>query len=147
MSEEKKTNIRKNLLKLSFVFPDRKLAIEGIDIYCEMLSDLPDEAIIEAIHSCLCECRFFPTIAEIREKSTPYMDKLRMEESIARHERRLIEDKKEDEEKKQSNAMYQAARVKGLIAKKDKGIASREEIELLNRLTFPKEETGKVLFK
>lgn len=69
MSEDKKKIIRKNLFKLSCVFPDRKLLSEGIDVYCEMLIDLPVEAILKAVKHCLRECRFFPTIAEIRDKA------------------------------------------------------------------------------
>lgn len=69
MIEDKKTTIRKSLFKLSSVFPDRKLLPEGIDTYCEMLDDFETSVIIPAIVVCIKECRFFPTIAEIRKQA------------------------------------------------------------------------------
>lgn len=136
MSEEKQTSIRKNLLKLSFVFPDRKLAIEGIDIYCEMLEDLPDEAIIEAIRACLCECRFFPSIADIRERAKPFLEKARLHES-SKHEKQLLIDKQDEAEKtKLKNAEYHKMRVEYLEDRKVKGTATRQEIELLDKIKF-----------
>lgn len=134
MNEEKKTNIRKNLLKLSFVFHDRKLMVEGVEIYCEMLSDLPEEAIIDAINRCLCECRFFPTIAEIRTNAQPYLDNLRAQKRIEDNERRQIAAAEEEKEQTEKSWNYTKEVVRHLEDKKVKGTATRPEIEKLERL-------------
>jgi hypothetical protein len=63
-----KTTIRKALLKLAAIFPEKKLEAEGIDVYCEMLKDIGDEQLNNSIKECLLTCKFFPSIAEIREK-------------------------------------------------------------------------------
>jgi hypothetical protein len=39
-----------------------------------MLEDLSEDAIAGGVRGCLLACRFFPTIAEIREKVKPFMD-------------------------------------------------------------------------
>jgi hypothetical protein len=63
-----KTTIRKALLKLAAIFTEKKLEAEGIDVYCEMLKDISDEQLTNSIKECLLTCKFFPSIAEIREK-------------------------------------------------------------------------------
>ncbi|MCP4986584.1 MAG: hypothetical protein GY928_11180 [Colwellia sp.] len=73
--------IEKVLFKLSAVLPDRKLMPEAIDVYQEMLNDFDDHTVYFAVKECLLSCRFFPTIAEIREKATPYLKKLEFIES------------------------------------------------------------------
>lgn len=58
-------------MMLSVVFQEKKTSEEFFRIYQEFLSDLTDKIIEDAIKSCLVNCRFFPTIAEIREHATP----------------------------------------------------------------------------
>ena len=61
--------ISKSLGTLAILFQDKKTSEEFYEIYQEYLSDLPDEVVVSAIKNCICECRFFPTIAEIRQKT------------------------------------------------------------------------------
>jgi hypothetical protein len=58
--------MEKILFKFSSVFPGREIGPDGIQTYLEMLYDLDDKVLIEAAKKCLTSCRFFPTIAEIR---------------------------------------------------------------------------------
>jgi hypothetical protein len=67
------TSIKKVLLKLASVFPEKKLEPEGIDVYCELLEDIPNEILNTACKVCLLNCRFFPTIAEIRTAAMPLL--------------------------------------------------------------------------
>lgn len=52
---------------------------EFIQVYQNMLQDLPDEVLRDSTLECLKTCRFFPTIAEIRERSVPFMQKYNLE--------------------------------------------------------------------
>jgi hypothetical protein len=61
------------LAKLTGVFPSVKIGPDGMETYSELLEDIPDEALIKAMRACLLTCRFFPTIAELREKAEPIM--------------------------------------------------------------------------
>lgn len=47
-----------------------------IKIYCEMLNDLPLKGFNRACKDCIATGKFFPTIAEIRERANQYNDKL-----------------------------------------------------------------------
>lgn len=49
-------------------FTDRKLAKEGIGMYCEMLKDIPVDVLKNATGDLIASKKFFPTVAEIREK-------------------------------------------------------------------------------
>jgi hypothetical protein len=54
---------------LAMVFPDRKLGTDGIDIYCEYLSDIPAEVLEIAIKHHIQTGKFFPAISEIRDQA------------------------------------------------------------------------------
>jgi hypothetical protein len=76
------TTIELVLVKLGGVFPSAKIGRDGIETYGEMLADIPDDVLIMAMKQCLMICRFFPTIAEIREKSEPFLEKLRIAQIV-----------------------------------------------------------------
>ena len=63
--------VERIIFRLSAVLPDKKLLPEAVDIYRELLEDIPDEVLRKAANQCLLTCRFFPTIAEIREMAEP----------------------------------------------------------------------------
>lgn len=65
--------IRKALFDLSSVFPDRKLSLFGINIYCEFLEKYDSDIIGQATNACIQTCFFFPSIAEIIEKAQPFI--------------------------------------------------------------------------
>lgn len=69
---ERKT-ISKALGMLAIVLQDKKISREFIKIYQDMLGDLPDEVLLMATRECLLRCRFFPTIAELRERADPIL--------------------------------------------------------------------------
>ena len=46
-------------------------------LYDETLEDLPDWALIEAVHACLTYCRFFPKPAEIRDRLPEQLGRMR----------------------------------------------------------------------
>jgi hypothetical protein len=52
---------------------------EFVAIYQELLEDLPDEVLIKAVRECLLRCRFYPTIAEIRERAEPILQEWNLE--------------------------------------------------------------------
>jgi putative component of membrane protein insertase Oxa1/YidC/SpoIIIJ protein YidD len=58
---------------MAIVLQDKKISAEFIAIYQEMLVDIPDEVLIKAMRECLLNCRFFPTIAEIRNYAMPIL--------------------------------------------------------------------------
>jgi hypothetical protein len=62
------------IFRLSAILPDRKLLPEAIEIYSELLDDIPNEILKQAEKSCLLNCKFFPTIAEIRERAKPFLE-------------------------------------------------------------------------
>ena len=49
----------------------RKLSDESQDVYWEMLKDINDEDFADGVKTCLAECRFFPTVAELGDASMP----------------------------------------------------------------------------
>jgi hypothetical protein len=65
---------------MAIVLQDKKISAEFIAIYQEMLADIPDDILVQAMKGCLLTCRFFPSIAEIREKAQPFLEKLRIEQ-------------------------------------------------------------------
>ncbi len=54
---------------LSSAFPNFKLRPETAEIYTAALSDLSRDVLMRAVGRCLHECKFFPSIAEIRERA------------------------------------------------------------------------------
>lgn len=67
------TTIEKMLVKIGGVFPNTKIGPDGMETYSELLKDIPDEVIIQTMKNCLMHCRYFPTIAEIRERAIPFI--------------------------------------------------------------------------
>ncbi|WP_162232653.1 hypothetical protein [Sphingomonas sanxanigenens] len=57
--------------KLALAFPPVKqseaAATARLALYREALADLPADILAEAVAACIRRCRFFPTVAEIRE--------------------------------------------------------------------------------
>jgi len=54
---------------LSVSFPNFKLPPESMEMYTMLLEDLPVDVLRSAVLECANTCKFFPTIAEIREKT------------------------------------------------------------------------------
>src|SRR5690242_7247284 len=48
-----------------------RLSEESQDVYWEMLKDIPDARFAEGVKSCLADCKYFPSIAELGEASMP----------------------------------------------------------------------------
>lgn len=67
---------------MAIVLQDKKISDEFIAIYQEMLADIPDDVLIKAMKDCLLTCRFFPSIAEIREKAELHLNHLRLQASL-----------------------------------------------------------------
>lgn len=59
-----------NLLSASFARDNIKTPT--IIVYVKMLADVPDELLEYSVNECIQTCKFFPTIAEIREKANNY---------------------------------------------------------------------------
>lgn len=57
---------------LAIVLQDKKTSEEFYKLYYEMLEDIPDNAMVKVAKDCLYTCRFFPTIAEIRQKAEKF---------------------------------------------------------------------------
>ena len=76
----------KGLKVLGTIFQERSVSEEFVAIYQELLEDLPDEVLIKAVRECLLRCRFYPTIAEIRERAEPILQEWNLEHQ------RLIEE-------------------------------------------------------
>ncbi|MGF7146473.1 hypothetical protein FHS96_000082 [Sphingomonas zeicaulis] len=59
--------------KLALAFPPVKqseaAATARLALYREALADLPADILAEAVAACIRRCRFFPTVAEIRESA------------------------------------------------------------------------------
>ena len=64
------TDTVKLLGVLTATFPNH-LSADGVKAYAHMLSDIPIPALQVAIEECVKSCRFFPSVAEIRERATP----------------------------------------------------------------------------
>lgn len=71
--------VERLIFRMSAVLPDRKMLPEAVDIYQELLEDIPDEVLVKAVRECLLKCRFFPTIAEIREQAEPILQEWNLE--------------------------------------------------------------------
>lgn len=73
------TTIDLVLAKLTGVFPGTKIGADGMETYSEFLQDIPDEILIKAMRECLLNCRFFPTIAEIRDIAMPILQEYNLQ--------------------------------------------------------------------
>lgn len=62
------------LIRLLDVFPEKKLGVMGVEIYCDALRGMSVDAIESAIKECILTCRFFPTVADLLEKAQEAMD-------------------------------------------------------------------------
>lgn len=69
----------KYLGMLAIVFQEKKITEEFVVIYYDMLKHFPDHALESAAKECLLYCRFFPTIAEIRERAEMSLQKYNLE--------------------------------------------------------------------
>jgi hypothetical protein len=58
---------------LSASFPNFKLPAESTKMYAKLLQYLPVDVLHSAVLECASKCRFFPTIAEIRESAEPLL--------------------------------------------------------------------------
>jgi hypothetical protein len=59
-----------NILRaLANAYPNFKFTKETIDIYVARLNYYPPELLKEATVACIDECKFFPTVAEIKTKA------------------------------------------------------------------------------
>jgi hypothetical protein len=67
------------LAKLTGVFPGTKIGADGMETYSELLQDIPDEVLVMAMRDCLLHCRFFPTIAEIRDRALPILQEYNLQ--------------------------------------------------------------------
>lgn len=91
-AEEKTTKetIYKYLGMLAIIFNDKKTSDEFFAIYHEFLKELPEPVLINGIKECIANCRFFPTIAEIKEKSKPFMNEYKRQLSKQYDERMAL---------------------------------------------------------
>jgi hypothetical protein len=53
---------------MAAAYPGFQLTAQTIAIYSELLSDIDDETLARAAKRCMSKCKFYPTIAEIREE-------------------------------------------------------------------------------
>lgn len=125
---------------LVILFQEKKVSDQFILIYQQFLADLPVDVVAAAIKDCICECRFFPTIAEIRDRSKPHMEALRYQQRLIEQGNEEERQRKEREKENERQAAYQKHRIDGLIAKKEAGTATRSEIEMLEKLQHQEDE-------
>jgi disulfide oxidoreductase YuzD len=59
----------------SISFPSFEIKEGLIELYCKMLADIPDDILNISAQKCLAECKFFPTIADIRDQSKLILNK------------------------------------------------------------------------
>lgn len=62
------------LNKLSLCFARDSIKKETFLIYLEMLKEIPDAQLEYAVNWCIVNCRYFPTIAEIRKAAQTFKD-------------------------------------------------------------------------
>lgn len=63
-----KAEIAKMVGTLAVAFSHAKVTDTTIEVYVRLLGDISVEVLTTAIEQCVTECKFFPTIAEIRDK-------------------------------------------------------------------------------
>lgn len=68
-SNEAKAQISEMLGALATMFPTALIGAENYSAYAKMLCDIPVSILMTAMDQCGAELKFFPSIAEIREKA------------------------------------------------------------------------------
>lgn len=66
---ETRETIAQVLAALLAAYPHAKVREETVEIYCRALADIPPEVLDAAAMACLATCKFFPTIAELRDQA------------------------------------------------------------------------------
>ena len=61
------TSVTRMMGVMAAAYPGFTISAETIRVYGRMLADIPDKLLEGAGMDCMARCRFFPTIAEIRE--------------------------------------------------------------------------------
>ena len=67
------------LAMMSIVLQDKETSEPFYKIYHEDLEDIPDHILVDAVMLCRKTCKFFPTIAEIRERAEPLLQQWSLE--------------------------------------------------------------------
>jgi hypothetical protein len=61
--------VKRIILALAAAYPTFKLAADTLEIYVQRLNYYPPELLKEATVACIDEYKFFPTVAEIKDKA------------------------------------------------------------------------------
>lgn len=73
--------VAEKLLEAALIYPDRQTSEKQAEgrtmVYAKQLSDLPADILVKAFDRTFCELKFFPTVAEIRERAEPDMTRRR----------------------------------------------------------------------
>lgn len=73
--------VAEKLLEAALIYPDRQTSEKQAEgrsmIYEKHLGDLPADILVKAFDRAFCELKFFPTVAEIRERAEPDMTRRR----------------------------------------------------------------------
>jgi hypothetical protein len=93
----------------AIVLQDKEITSEFIDVYYEFLKDIDEKSFIESMKECIKTRRFFPTIAEIRERAEPFIKEKKRTiltlpdnyDDIMREEDKKRRDKKGEEKKEE----------------------------------------------
>jgi hypothetical protein len=64
-----KAEVAKILGVMAVAYPNFELKKEMIEVYSECLSDMMVATLEDVIKNCMCKCKWFPTIAEIRQEA------------------------------------------------------------------------------
>lgn len=59
---------------LAHAYPSTKLSEGGVDLWAQMLSDIPRGPLMAGIKLLICESRFMPSISEVRNAAFDLMD-------------------------------------------------------------------------
>jgi len=70
MTATVKTDTLKVLATLAAGYPNFTLREETVRVYAEMLADIDADILRSASAKCLADCKWFPTIAELRQAAT-----------------------------------------------------------------------------
>ncbi len=69
MSDEHRLRIMELVGALVAAFPAAEIGAETVKLYARMLADVPPEVLDAAVEQCIAECKFFPAVAELRDKA------------------------------------------------------------------------------
>ena len=61
--------VMKKLTQAFLVNTGKRLETDTVGLYNNMLFDIPDQALVVAAQECIAHCKFFPTVAEIRDRA------------------------------------------------------------------------------